>query len=150
MNKTRMIGIAAALASTCFATPALAATSTRVVITQDQQDVPETRIQLFDIDTGAEVKREEDEDETGALFLLDGGRYRVVVDGTTVREIAVSGAGSELFDIGLPPSFVPAVGTPADPAAEYVGQVRMYPFGTVAELFFGGGDRKSTRLNSRH
>src|SRR3546814_7406927 len=79
MNKTRMIGIAAALASTCFATPALAATSTRVVITQDQQDVPETRIQLFDIDTGAEVKREEDEDETGALFLLDGGRYRVVV-----------------------------------------------------------------------
>src|SRR3546814_2364349 len=76
MNKTRMIGIAAALASTCFATPALAATSTRVVITQDQQDVPETRIQLFDIDTGAEVKREEDEDETGALFLLDGGRYR--------------------------------------------------------------------------
>src|SRR3546814_1751940 len=109
MNKTRMIGIAAALASTCFATPALAATSTRVVITQDQQDVPETRIQLFDIDTGAEVKREEDEDETGALFLLDGGRYRVVVDGTTVREIAVSGAGSELFDIGLPPSFVPAV-----------------------------------------
>src|SRR3546814_5594221 len=83
-------------------------------------------------------------------LLLDGGRYRVVVDGTTVREIAVSGAGSELFDIGLPPSFVPAVGTPADPAAEYVGQVRMYPFGTVAELFFGGGDRKSTRLNSRH
>src|SRR3546814_8325556 len=122
MNKTRMIGIAAALASTCFATPALAATSTRVVITQDQQDVPETRIQLFDIDTGAEVKREEDEDETGALFLLDGERYRVVVDGTTVRELAVSGAGSGLFDIGLPPSFVPAVGRPADPAAAYVGQ----------------------------
>src|SRR3546814_8789651 len=95
MNKTRMIGIAAALASTCFATPALAATSTRVVITQDQQDVPETRIQLFDIDTGAEVKREEDEDETGALFLLDGGRDRGVVDGTTVREIAGSGAGRE-------------------------------------------------------
>src|SRR3546814_2805800 len=140
-----MMGMAAALASTFFATPALAATSTRVVITQDQQDVPETRIQLFDSDTGAEVKREEDEDETGALFLLDGGRYRVVVDGTTVREIAVSGAGSELFDIGLPPSFVPAVGTPADPAAEYVGQVRMYPFGTVADLFL---DRKSTRLNS--
>src|SRR3546814_12397337 len=124
---SRSRSMPAALASTCFATPALAATSTRVGITQDQQDVPETRIQLVDIDTGAEVKREEDEDETGALFLLDGGRYRVVVDGTTVREIAVSGAGSELFDIGLPPSFVPAVGTPADPAAEYVGPVRMYP-----------------------
>src|SRR3546814_18638556 len=139
MNKTRMIGIAAALASTCFATPALAATSTRVVITQDQQDVPETRIQLFDIDTGAEVKREEDEDETGALFLLDGGRYRVVVDGTTVREIAVSGAGSELFDIGLPPSFVSAVGTPADPAAESAATVQLDHFGHGSDCFVGGG-----------
>src|SRR3546814_7743633 len=38
-----------------------------------------------------------------------------------------------------PRSFGPAVGTPGDPAAGYVGQVRMYPFGTVADLFFGGG-----------
>src|SRR3546814_19797748 len=95
MNKTRMIGIAAALASTCFAKPALAATSTRVVITQDQQEVPETRIQLLDIDTGAEVKREEDEAATGALCPQDGGRYRVVVDGKTVRELAVSESGRE-------------------------------------------------------
>src|SRR3546814_17416085 len=115
MNKTRMIGIAAALASTCFATPALAATSTRVVITQDQQDVPEKRIQPFDIHTGAEVTREEDEAETGALFLLDSGRPSVLLDCTTVRDLEVPASGLPVVLLTLPPSVVAEVGPPAAP-----------------------------------
>src|SRR5690606_30306691 len=104
MNKTRELSLAGALVvSLAWAAPAMAVTSTRVVITQDQQEVPETRIQLFDAATGTEVQREDD-DDSGALFLLDGGRYRVVVDGETVREISVTGTGSETFRIGLPPS----------------------------------------------
>src|SRR5690606_38509759 len=104
MNKARQLALAGgAIASLAWATPPMAGTSTRVVSTEDQQEVPETRIQLFDADTGTEVRREDD-DGSGALFLLDGGRYRVVVDGKTVREISVTGTGSETFRIGLPPS----------------------------------------------
>lgn len=109
MNKARQLSLAgAAIMALAWATPALAVTSTRVVITQDQQEVPETRIQLFDADTGTEVRREDDDDGSGALYLLDGGRYRVVVDGETVREISVTGSGSETFNIGLPPGGQPA------------------------------------------
>ena len=55
MNKARQLALAgAAVASLAWATPAMAVTSTRVVITEDQQEVPETRIQLFDADTGTD------------------------------------------------------------------------------------------------
>src|SRR5690606_16970755 len=108
MNKARQLLLAGALiVSFAWAAPAMAVTSTRVVITEDQEEVPTTRIQLFDADTGMEVQPEEDVDP-GALYLLDGGSYRVVVDGETVREISVIGTGSETFRIGLPPS------TPSD------------------------------------
>lgn len=104
MNKARQLSLAGVLiVSLAWAAPAMAVTSTRVVITEDQEEVPRTRIQLFDADTGTEVRREDD-DGTGALFLLDGGSYRVVVDGETVREISVTGTGSETFRIGLPAS----------------------------------------------
>ena len=105
MNKTRGLSLAGALiVSLAYSTSAMAVTSTRVMITEDQEEVPETRIQLFDAETGIEVPREEDDDDSGALFLLDGGAYRVVVDGETVREISVTGTGSETFRIGLTPS----------------------------------------------
>ena len=82
MNKARQLALAgAAIASLAWAAPAMAVTSTRVVITQDQQEVPETRIQLFDADTGTEVRREDDDDGSGALYLLDGD---VTVDGAAI------------------------------------------------------------------
>lgn len=120
MNKARQLALAgAAIASLAWATPAMAVTSTRVVITEDQQEVPETRIQLFDADTGTEVRRKDD-DGSGALYLLDGGRYRVVVDGKTVREISVTGTGSETFRIGLPPSGPSPSNTGFLPGSGYV------------------------------
>jgi hypothetical protein len=142
MNKARQLALAgAAIVSLVWATPAMAVTSTRVVITQDQQEVPETRIQLFDADTGAEVRREDD-DGSGALFLLDGGRYRVVVDGETVREISVTGSGSETFEIGLPPSGQTA--QPGDDDGFLPGG------GFIAPRFgYGGADVPSTGIGFR-
>ena len=165
MSRLKHLCLSGALLATIgYATPALAVTTTRVVITQDQQNVPEARIQLFDADTGAEVRREEDEDEAGALFLLDGGRYRVVVDGETVQEISVTGTGSRTFNIDLPPSGTqppgvqpledrPVFGTPEDwtawiffgPAWEQfptagTGVVRDGPSGQAPEITAGETD----------
>ena len=115
INRKQLRLSAAFILAIGYATPALAVTNTRIVITQDQQEVPETRIRLFDADTGTEVRREpEDDDEAGALFLLDGGRYRIVVDGETVREISVTGTGSRTFNISLPP-VVPLGEAPSGP-----------------------------------
>jgi hypothetical protein len=134
-----------------FATPALAATSTRVVITQDQAEVPESRIQLFDAETGVQVQPQDDDDE-GALYLLDGGRYRVVVDGQTVREITVSGRGSETFRIGLPPTAL-SRSDPAFNPNEYAGPapgrgaVDNSEYVTVlVDVFFGQTDVPQTGI----
>jgi hypothetical protein len=137
MDKKRSLALATALATVALATPALAVTSTTLVITEAQENVPQARIQLFDADTGAEVKPTEDDDDESALFLLDGGSYRVAVDGKTVREITVSGEGSRTFVIEVPtgaPS--PAAAMPAltgaPPPTPESGSL-------LVNIFFGGG-----------
>lgn len=111
--------LAAAPAVVCAA-PAWAATSTSIVVTSNGETLPRSSIQLFNAETGAQVRmEEEDDDRVAALFLLDGGRYRVVVNGETVREISVSGTGSQRFTIDVPPRLAgpaaPPEGlTPAD------------------------------------
>lgn len=96
------------------AAPAWAATSTSIVVTSRGETLPRSSIQLFNAETGAPVRmEEEDDDRVAALFLLDGGRYRVVVNGETVREISVSGTGSQSFTIDVPPAV--AARTPVAP-----------------------------------
>lgn len=102
------------------AAPAWAATSTSIVVTSRGETLPRSSIQLFNAETGAQVRmEEEDDDRVAALFLLDGGRYRVVVNGETVREISVTGTGSQQFTIEAPPRLAgpaapPRGLTPAD------------------------------------
>jgi hypothetical protein len=104
--------LAAAPAVVCAA-PAWAATSTSIVVTSNGETLPRSSIQLFSVQTGAEVQmEEEDDDRVAALFLLDGGRYRVMVNGRIVREISVSGTGSERFEIDVPPSVAAPVPPP--------------------------------------
>ncbi len=144
--------LAALAATTCFAAPAWAVTNTTVVITQDQEEVPETRISLFNVDTGAQIKREDDGGE-GALFLLDGGRYRVMVDGKEVESFTVSGTGSRTFRFR-----VPSAGSPAGPPPGMIGLLgnfvrvdtpptgigffRNGAAGSVPEVFAGAGPNR--------
>lgn len=154
MDKKRNLALATALATVALATPALAVTTTALVVTEAQENVPQARIQLFDADTGAEVKPTEDDDDGSVLFLLDGGSYRVAVDGKTVREITVSGEGSRTFVIEVPAG--PAASAPAgDPKSELTAEQRaaireiMAPFvaplptpdsgSLLVDIFFGGG-----------
>lgn len=94
----RLLCLAAFFAAfTAFAaTPAVAVTSTTVIITDNGQPVPSTSVHLFDTATGTEVQQEdEDDDKGGAIFLLPGGNYRIEVGGKPVKEITVTGEGSE-------------------------------------------------------
>lgn len=104
----------AAVPAIVCAAPAWAATSTSIVVISRGETLPRSSIQLFNAETGAQVRmEEEDDDRVAALFLLDGGRYRVVVNGETVREISVSGTGSQTFTIDVPPAV--AARAPAPP-----------------------------------
>lgn len=136
MDKKRNLALATALATVALATPALAVTTTALVITEAQENVPQARIQLFDADTGAEVKPTEDDDDGSVLFLLDGGSYRVAVDGKTVREITVSGTGSENFAIQLPPQDISVM----EPAS---GPITPGAVDRLTGIFFGGGVGRS-------
>lgn len=98
------------LATLAMATPAWAVTSTSVIITQDQKPVAESRISLFNADTGQAVAVQQDDDSDTALFLLDGGNYRIMVDGKEVERISVTGDGSRTVRIRLPS----ATGLPGD------------------------------------
>lgn len=150
MNKMRNLARATALATIALATPALAVTTTTLVVTEAQENVPQARIQLFDADTGAEVKPTEDDDDESVLFLLDGGSYRVAVDGKTVREIAVSGEGSRTFVVEVPTG-VPAAAPTREPVTELTSEQRaaireiMTPFAQpdLVSIFFGGGIGRS-------
>ncbi|WP_298743677.1 hypothetical protein [uncultured Brevundimonas sp.] len=103
----------AAVPAIVCAAPAWAATSTSIVVTSRGETLPRSSIQLFNAETGAQVRmEEEDDDRVAALFLLDGGRYRVVVNGETVREISVSGTGSQSFTIDVPPRLAGPAATP--------------------------------------
>jgi hypothetical protein len=146
MDRKRYLTLATALATAVFAVPALAVTTTTLVITQAQENVPQGRIQLFDADTGAEVKAADDDDDESVLFLLDGGSYRVAVDGKTVREITVSGDGSRTFVIEVPTGS-PAAAPTREPVTELTSEQRaaireiMAPFAQpdLVSIFFGGG-----------
>jgi hypothetical protein len=157
MDRKRYLTLATALATAVFAVPALAVTTTTLVITQAQENVPQGRIQLFDADTGAEVKAADDDDDESVLFLLDGGSYRVAVDGKTVREITVSGDGSRTFVIEVPTG-ASAPATAGDPRSELTAEQRaaireiMAPFAPpptpesgslLVDIFFGGGIGRS-------
>jgi hypothetical protein len=111
-NAMKRIQMLVALAATtCFTSPAWAATSMTVVITQDQQPVSQARISLFNADTGTQVQAQEDDDDSTATFLLDKGRYRVAVDGKDVETVTASGTGSRTVRLSVPPAGAPA-GTP--------------------------------------
>lgn len=152
MDRKRYLSVATAMATAAFAVPALAVTTTTLVITEAQENVPQARIQLFDADTGTEVKPTEDDDDESALFLLDGGSYRVAVDGKTVREITVSGEGSRTFVIEVPTGASTPT-TAGDPKSELTSEQRaaireiMAPFASpppdLVSIFFGGGIGRS-------
>jgi hypothetical protein len=78
-----------------------AVTTTTVIATDGQQAVPRSSVQLFDAATGAEVKQEQDDDDGAAVFLLPQGSYRVVVNGTTVQGITVTGEGAQTFTVSV-------------------------------------------------
>ena len=69
------------------------------------------------------MKPTEDDDDESVLFLLDGGSYRVAVDGKTVREIAVSGEGSRTFVVEVPTG-VPAAAPTREPVTELTSEQR--------------------------
>ena len=100
--------LVALAATTCITSPAWAATSMTVVITQDQQPVSQARISLFNADTGTQVQPQDDDDDTTAIFLLDKGRYRVAVDGKDVETVTASGTGSRTVRFRVPPAGTPA------------------------------------------
>ena len=155
MNRSQIqipLALAAALA---FAPPAWAVTSTSVVITQDQDPVAESRISLFNVDTGAQVTPQQDDDPRTALFLLEGGRYRVAVDGKVVEEIGVTGTGSRTVRIrlpatgtalseGPPPAFVGLFGNylRVDTPETGIGFFRNGAAGSVPEVFAVTGPRR--------
>lgn len=100
--------LVALAATTCITSPAWAATSMTVVITQDQQPVSQARISLFNADTGTQIQAQDDDDDSTAVFLLDKGRYRVAVDGKDVETITASGTGSRTVRIAVPSAGAPA------------------------------------------
>lgn len=106
MNRTSLAWAALTLvpAAMCAA-PAWAATSASIVVVSQGETLPRSSIQLFSAETGAEIQMEEkDDDRVAALFLLDRGRYRVAVNGRTVRDISVTGTGAQTFTIEVLPT----------------------------------------------
>ncbi len=140
MNQYRLL--AALAATTCFASPAWAVTNTTVIITQNQEEVPESRISLFNTATGAQVKREDDNGE-GALFRLDGGTYQVMVDNKPVETFAVTGTGSRTIRVRMPSDGPPHSLPPS--RASIFGGTRTGPYiGLGAGAAFAQGSSPAT------
>ncbi len=133
-RRTLAAGLAAAALSLIVATPALAVTSTTVIVTDAGQPVPSGSVRLFDTATGTEVRQEEDDDDGTALFLLPGGAYRLEVDGKAVNEFTVTGEGSQTVTAEVPGAAVtggPMLLGPNGPALH---------LGLEGSLLWRGGD----------
>jgi hypothetical protein len=100
----------AAVPAIVCAAPAWAQTSTSIVVTSRGETLPRSSIRLFNVETGAPVRmEEEDGDRVAALFLLERGRYGVVVNHEFLREISVDGTGSQQVTIEAGSAATPRV-----------------------------------------
>jgi hypothetical protein len=83
------------------ALPALAVTSTTIIVTDHGQPVPHGSIRLVETTTNTEIKIP-DQPSGGCIVVpLEKGKYRVEIGGKTANEFTVTGDGTQrvAFDI---------------------------------------------------
>ncbi len=92
MSMMKLLSVAALFA----ATPAVAVTSTTVIITDDGQPVPRSSIHIIDTSTGAEIPVGAGSNADCRIAVdLPAGNYAVLVGKSTVGEFSVTGTGEK-------------------------------------------------------